>query len=63
MEMDPRPLMLFGKKPGRETEVLLWIAVPFEHAVGSVWFVRVIENGLTHKPYASDGTFNVTCNP
>jgi hypothetical protein len=40
-----------------------WIAVLFKHAVGSIRFVCVIEIGLTHKPYASDGAFNVTCNP
>jgi hypothetical protein len=40
----------------------LLIAVLFEHAVGSVWLVRVIEIGLTHKPYASDGVFERNCN-
>jgi hypothetical protein len=31
------------------------IAVPFEHAVGSVWLVR--EANFNHVPYTSDGTF------
>jgi hypothetical protein len=33
------------------------IAVPFEHAVGSVWLVREANFNDPHQPYASDGTF------
>jgi hypothetical protein len=41
---------------------VLLISLPFECSVGSVWLVRVIEIGLMHKPYASDGVFERNCN-